>query len=43
MKSKLEWGVFFSIVWPVTLPIVIVCAFAYIGKQFSKLFAKFKN
>lgn len=43
LKSKLEWGIFFSIVWPVTLPIVIVCTFAYIGKHFSKLFNKFKN
>jgi hypothetical protein len=43
LKSKLEWGIFFSIVWPVTLPIFLSCACAYLGKQFSKLFAKFKN
>lgn len=43
LKSKLEWGIFFSIVWPITMPITIVCMIAYLGKQLSKLFAKFRT
>lgn len=43
IKSKLQWGVIFSIVWPITMPIAIVCMIAYLGKQLSKLFAKFRT
>lgn len=25
LKDKAQWGVFFAIVWPITLPIIITC------------------
>lgn len=40
LKSKLEWGVYFSIVWPMTLPIVIGCMVARVAETLSKLVEK---
>lgn len=43
IHTKFMFGLWFSIIWPITFPLALVCTFVNIGKQIYKLFVKFRK